>query len=159
MQQQKIWHSGILGMSFSAEEGRILIFRKTLEALGKPSHYRFLYNAHAHEIAVQACNAEEAGSHRVGKLDETSSCEIKCKAFVQMIYKDAGWNRRCSYRLTGRSFPNQRLVSFQIDDAAPIEYGRVLPSDVSPTFALCRAEGVQAQNNPTPAEKADSGEV
>lgn len=127
MQEQKIWHSGILGMSFSAEEGRILIFRKTLEA--------------------------------VGKLDETSSCEIKCKAFVQMIYKDAGWNKRWSYRLTGRSFQNQRLVSFQIEDAAPIEYGRVLPADVSPTFALCRAESVPAQNNPTSAVKADSGEV
>lgn len=159
MQEQKIWHSGILGMSFSAEEGRILIFRKTLEVLGKPSHYRFLYNASTHEIAVQACKPGEAGSHRVGKLDETNSCDIKSIAFVRMIYKDAGWNKRWSYWLTGRAFPAQRLVSFQIEDAAPIENGRVMPGNVSPTVALCRAESFPAQNNPTSPVKCDSGAV
>ena len=159
MQEQKIWHSGVLGMSFSAEEGRILIFRKTLDVLGKPSHYRFLYNASTHEIAVQACKPDEAGSHRVGKLDETNSCEIKCIAFVRMIYKDAGWDKRWSYRLTGRAFQAQRLVSFQIEDAAPIENGRVMAENVSPTVALCRAEPLPAENNPTLPVKRDSGAV
>ena len=52
-----------------------------------------------------------------------------------------------------------RLVSFQIQEALPIENGRVLDGTVSPTFALCRAEGSPSQNNPTPEEKADSGEM
>lgn len=66
-------------------------------------------------------------------------------------------NKRRSYRMIGNPFPEQRLVSFQIQEALPIENGRVLDGTVSPTFALCRAEGSPSQNNPTPEEKADSG--
>lgn len=51
------------------------------------------------------------------------------------------------------------LVSFQIQDALPIENGRVLDKTGSPTFALCREESSSAQNNPTSEEKADSGAV
>lgn len=146
-------------MTFSVEEGRITIFRSTFETLGWPSHYRFLYNPQMNQIAVQACKSGDAGAHRVGKLNEFSSCEIKCVAFVRMVYKDAHWNKRRSYRMIGNPFPEQRLVSFQIQDALPIENGRVLDETGSPTFALCRAESSPAQNNPTSEEKADSGAV
>ncbi len=146
-------------MTFSIDEGRITIFRSTLETLGWPSHYRFLYNPQMNQIAVQACKAGDAGAHRVGKLNEFSSCEIKCVAFVRMVYKDAKWNKRRSYRMIGNPFPEQRLVSFQIQDALPIENGRVLDKTGSPTFALCREESSSAQNNPTSEEKADSGAV
>ena len=43
MQEQKIWHAGVLGMTLNVDEGRITIFRSTLETLGWPSHYRFLF--------------------------------------------------------------------------------------------------------------------
>lgn len=130
-----------------------------VEALGWPSHYRFLYNPQMNQIAVQVCSATDAGAHRVGKLNELSSCEIKCVAFVRMVYKNAKWDKRRSYRMIGNLFPEQRLVSFQIQEALPIENGKVLDGTVSPTFALCRAEGSPSQNNPTPEEKADSGEM
>ena len=99
---------------------------KTLEALEWPSHYRFLYNRKMKQIAVQACGAEESGAHRVGKPDESNSGEIKCMALVRMIYGDSGWDKKMSYRLIGRAFPQQRLVSFKITDAMQIENGRVL---------------------------------
>ena len=91
-----------------------------------PSHYRFLYNRKMKQIAVQACGAEESGAHRVGKPDESNSDEIKCMALVRMIYGDSGWDKKMSYRLIGRAFPQQRLVSFKITDAMQIENGRVL---------------------------------
>lgn len=78
------------------------------------------------KIAVQACGAEESGAHRVGKPDESNSGEIKCMALVRMIYGDSGWDKKMSYRLIGRAFPQQRLVSFKITDAMQIENGRVL---------------------------------
>lgn len=159
MKEQKIWHAGVLGMTFSIDEGRITIFRSTLETLGWPSHYRFLYNPQMNQIAVQACKAGDAGAHRVGKLNEFSSCEIKCVAFVRMVYKNAHWNKRRSYRMIGNPFPEQRLVSFQIQDALPIENGRVLDETGSLTFALCREESSPAQNNPTSEEKANIGAV
>lgn len=120
-------------MSFCEEEGRITVFRKTLEALEWPSHYRFLYNRKMKQIAVQACGAEESGAHRVGKPDESNSDEIKCMALVRMIYGDSGWDKKMSYRLLGRAFPQQRLVSFKITDAMQIENGRVLTENVNLT--------------------------
>ena len=124
--EQKTEQQAGLGMSFCEEEGRITVFRKTLEALEWPSHYRFLYNRKMKQIAVQACGAEESGAHRVGKPDESNSGEIKCMALVRMIYGDSGWDKKMSHRLIGRAFPQQRLVSFKITDAMQIENGRVL---------------------------------
>lgn len=158
-EKEQKWYSGMLGMTFNADEGRITIFRSTLEALGWPSHYRFLYNREKKQIAVQACDAAASGSHRVTKMNESNSCEIKCMAFSRMIYQDARWSFRRSYRLTGKSFADQKLVSFSIRDAIPIENGKIVDEAVSPTVALCREEGAQAVNNPSPAIKADSGAV
>lgn len=84
------------------------------------------HNRKMKQIAVQACGAEESGAHRVGKPDESNSGEIKCMALVRMIYGDSGWDKKMSYRLIGRAFPQQRLVSFKITDAMQIENGRVL---------------------------------
>ena len=109
--EQKTEQQAGLGMSFCEEEGRITVFRKTLEALEWPSHYRFLYNRKMKQIAVQACGAEESGAHRVGKPDESNSGEIKCMALVRMIYGDSGWDKKMSYRLIGRAFPQQRLAT------------------------------------------------
>ena len=92
--EQKTEQQAGLGMSFCEEEGRITVFRKTLEALEWPSHYRFLYNRKMKQIAVQACGAEESGAHRVGKPDESNSGEIKCMALVRMIYGDSGWDKK-----------------------------------------------------------------
>jgi len=75
-QEEKIWHTGVLGMTLNVDEGRITIFRSTLEVLGWPSYYRFLYNPQMNQIAVQVCSAADAGAHRVGKLNEFSSCEM-----------------------------------------------------------------------------------
>ena len=118
----------------------------------------FLYNPQMNQIAVQACKAGDAGAHRVGKLNEFSSCEIKCVAFVRMVYKDAKWNKRRSYRMIGNPFPEQRLVSFQIQDALPIENGRVLGETGSPTFALCREESSSAQTIPPRKKKPTVGQ-
>ena len=123
-EKEQKWYSGMLGVTFNSEEGRITIFRSTLETLGWPTPYRFLYNRTMGQIAVQACRAENAGAHRVTTLNETNSCEIKCVAFSRMIYQNAHWNMKRSYRLVGKSFPEQSLVSFSITDAIPTENGK-----------------------------------
>ena len=55
--------------------------------------------------------------------------------------------------MIGNPFPEQRMVSFQIQEALPIENGKVLDGTVSPTFALCRAEGSPSQKNIPPRKK------
>ena len=105
------------------------------------------------------CKAENAGAHRVTRLNETNSCEIKCVAFSRMIYQDAHWNMKRSYRLDGKLFPEQNLVSFPILDAIPIENGKILEAAVSPTVAPRQAEASPSQNNPSSAVKANRGAV
>ena len=80
-------------------------------------------------------------------------------AFSRMIYRDARWSMKRSYRLVGRLFSEQNLVSFPVSDAIPIENGKMMDEAVSPTVAPRRAEASPLQNNPSSAVKANRGAV
>ena len=134
---ERIWNQRMLGLTFNVEDGRITIFRSTLEALGWPTHYRFLYNREAKQVVVQNCTAEDAGAHKTPKLTVSNSCEIKCVALVRMIYRDMRWNRNNTYRLEGKSVPRQQLVSFDLDIPFLVENGKALDENPSPTKPLC----------------------
>lgn len=110
---ERIWNQRMLGLTFNVEDGRITIFRSTLEALGWPTHYRFLYNREAKQVAVQNCTAEDAGAHKTPKLTVSNSCEIKCVALVRMIYRDMRWNRNNTYRLEGKKRPKTATCEFR----------------------------------------------
>ena len=130
---ERIWNQRMLGLTFNVEDGRITIFRSTLEALGWPTHYRFLYNREAKQVAVQNCTAEDAGAHKTPKLAVSNSCEIKCVALVRMIYRDMRWNRNNTYRLEGKSIPRQQLVSFYLDAPFLVENGKALYDNLYPS--------------------------
>lgn len=137
--------------------GRITIFRSTLEALGWPTHYRFLYNREAKQVAVQNCTAEDAGAHKTPKLTVSNSCEIKCVALVRMIHRDMRWNRDNTYRLEGKSIPRQQLVSFDLDTPFLVENGKALDENPSLTEPLC-GEGLSAAESSSASPiKRDSG--
>lgn len=144
---ERIWNQRMLGLTFNVEDGRITIFRSTLEALGWPTHYRFLYNREAKQVAVQNCTAEDAGAHKTPKLTVSNSCEIKCVALVRMIYRDMRWNRNNTYRLEGKSVPRQQLVSFDLDIPFLVENGKALDENPSPTKPLCGEELSAAESS------------
>ena len=137
--------------------GRITIFRSTLEALGWPTHYRFLYNREAKQVAVQNCTAEDAGAHKTPKLTVSNSCEIKCVALVRMIYRDMRWNRNNTYRLEGKSIPRQQLVSFDLGTPFLVENGKALDENPSPTKPLCGEEVSAAESSSVSPIKRNSG--
>ena len=56
--------------------------------------------------------------------------------------------------MIGNPFQEQRVVSFQIQEARPIENGRMLDGTVSPTFALCQAERSPSQKQSHPGRKS-----
>ena len=141
---ERIWNQRMLGLTFNVEDGRITIFRSTLEALGWPTHYRFLYNREAKQVAVQNCTAEDAGAHKTPKLTVSNSCEIKCVALVRMIYRDMRWNRNNTYRLEGKSVPRQQLVSFDLDIPFLVENGKALDENPSPTKKVPRPRQLNA---------------
>mgnify|MGYP004429647531 CR=1 FL=1 len=72
--EQKTEQQAGLGMSFCEEEGRITVFRKTLEALEWPSHYRFLYNRKMKQIAVQMYEREEGCTGVWSRRIRSASC-------------------------------------------------------------------------------------
>ena len=149
---ERIWNQRMLGLTFNVEDGRITIFRSTLEALGWPTHYRFLYNREAKQVAVQNCTAEDAGAHKTPKLTVSNSCEIKCVALVRMIYRDMRWNRNNTYRLEGKSIPRQQLVSFDLGTPFLVENGKALDENPSLTKPLC-GEGLSAaESSPRPRQ-------
>ena len=154
---ERIWNQRMLGLTFNVEDGRITIFRSTLEALGWPTHYRFLYNREAKQVAVQNCTAEDAGAHKTPKLTVSNSCEIKCVALVRMIYRDMRWNRNNTYRLEGKSVPRQQLVSFDLDIPFLVENGKALDENPSPTKPLCGEELSAAESSSASPIKRDSG--
>ena len=154
---ERIWNQRMLGMTFNAVDGRITIFRSMLEALSWPTHYRFLYNREAKQVAVQNCTAEDAGAHKTPKLTVSNSCEIKCKALVQMIYRDAHWNKSRTYRMEGKSIPGQKLVSFDLSTPFLVENGKAL--DESPTKPLCGENTSAAESSSASPIKRDSGAV
>lgn len=149
---ERIWNQRMLGLTFNVEDGRITIFRSTLEALGWPTHYRFLYNREAKQVAVQNCTAEDAGAHKTPKLTVSNSCEIKCVALVRMIYRDMRWNRNNTYRLEGKSIPRQQLVSFDLDAPFLVENGKALDENPSPTKPLCVAKNCPLRKVPRPRQ-------
>ena len=146
---ERIWNQRMLGLTFNVEDGRITIFRSTLEALGWPTRYRFLYNREAKQVAVQNCTAEDAGAHKTPKLTVSNSCEIKCVALVRMIYRDMRWNRDNTYRLEGKSIPRQQLVSFDLGTPFLVENGKALDENPSLTKPLC---GEVGKRQPTGSE-------
>ena len=144
---ERIWNQRMLGLTFNVEDGRITIFRSTLEALGWPTHYRFLYNREARQVVVQNCTAEDAGAHKTPKLTVSNSCEIKCVALVRMIYRDMRWNRNNTYRLEGKSIPRQQLVSFDLGTPFLVENGKALdenPSLTKPLWKVPRSRQLNA---------------
>ena len=156
---ERTWNQRMLGLIFNAVDGRITIFRSTLEALGWPTHYRFLYNREARQMAVQNCTAEDAGSHKTPKLNASNSCEIKCMALVKMIYRDMRWERKNTYRLEGKSISGQQLVSFDLDTPFLVENGKALDENPSPTKPLCGEELSAAESSSALLIKRDSGAV
>ena len=106
---QKTEQQAGLGMSFCEEEGRITVFRKTLEALEWPSHYRFLYNRKMKQIYTLPSDLEgmplsllEAMSY--GK-SSFPACEEGHRSFAD-CHEYCRRSRRCDVLITecGRNF-------------------------------------------------------
>lgn len=85
-------------------------------------------------IAPSAEQAENERDARAEELQSTFSYD-GYQVVRKELFAHAHWNMKRSYRLAGKSFLEQNLVSFPISDAIPIENGKMLDEAVSPTVA------------------------
>ena len=110
-----------IGLSFNVRDGRITIYRSTLELLGYPEFYRFLYDPEKEKIAIEACDIDGKGAHRTPKLKKHISCDVKSIAMVRLLYRNCSWNPKVSYRVLGKKIDEKTLVDFDLSKAEIIK--------------------------------------
>ena len=70
MSEQKIRR---MGVSFNCRAGKLLIYRATLEAIGLPEFYRFLFSPNEKRFAIEACDMNDPGAYRFSGLPADQS--------------------------------------------------------------------------------------
>ena len=132
MEEYIIWESETPGISFCEKYGRITVFKKTLEALGYPACFRFLFDPTNNGFAVQSCEMDAEGAHRLPSLIDIEGMDIKSKALVRFVYRSCQWNRKISYRVPGRLVVSHNMICFDLNDALEIHEGRLLTEQQEP---------------------------
>lgn len=120
------WDYSVPGISFCEKSGRVTIFKTTLDAMGYPEFYRFLYNADAKKLAVEPCAMNAPGAYALVNVKKDETYDVSSMDFVRMMYRENGWNARISYRIAGVAYPGDRAVEFDLTKALVIHEGRVM---------------------------------
>ena len=122
MKEEKniLWDAKLPGLSVNLYSGRIAIHRTTLEVLGYPEFYRFLFNPVQRQLTLQSCGIDDEGAHRLPEIKDGETCDVNSKDLVRLLYRTCKWNRKMSYRILGSGFPEQRTVNFNLEDAVEL---------------------------------------
>lgn len=115
------------GISFCLTEGRITLFKSTLDNLGYPEYYRFLFSPEDRLFAVQRCGINDSGANRMGEVKKEHN-SVKTMDLVRFVYFTCCWKEKVTYRVAGVSFPEDRAVQFDLESAYEIHEGRVRSS-------------------------------
>ena len=127
MEEYVSWDLKQPGISFCLGEGRITLFKSTLDILGYPEHYRFLFSPEDKLFAVQKCGMSDPGSNRLGELKQ-DHYSVKTMDLVRFVYQSCGWQEKITYRVAGVAFPEDQAVQFDLAAAYEIHEGRVRES-------------------------------
>lgn len=111
------WDMKKPGISVNLATGRIAIHRTTLEVMGYPEFYRFLFNSAHKQLAIQSCGIDDAGAHRLPEIKDRETCDVNSKDLVRLLYRSGSWKRKMSYRIQGIGYPQQKTVKFDLDNA------------------------------------------
>ena len=111
-----------LGLSFSFQRGRLLIYYATIRELGEPEYIRFLLNSKEKKLAIQACEQIDRDSLRVPQKGQTEKFQfdIASSPLLSVIYRACHWEFDKSYLVYGESYPKNRLVDYDLKAAAVI---------------------------------------
>ena len=126
LEEYVIWDYTTPGISFSINSGRITIFKTTLEAMGYPEYYHFLFSPEDMMFGIEPCNIDDGGSHRLPDELTREHYDIKCMDLVRFVYQTCGWGKKLTYRIPGaRLSDDSRLVYFDLRRAYEIHEGRM----------------------------------
>ena len=112
MDEYIAWDYSAPGISFNVGSGRITIFKTTLEAIGYPEHFRFLFSP-------------DGGAHRLPEIVKRDHYDIKSKDLVRFVFQSCGWAKKLTYRVPGvRKAPDSHTVYFDLQQALEVHEGR-----------------------------------
>lgn len=112
------------GISFNLTDGRITIFKSTLDIIGYPEYYRFLFSPEDRLFAVQKCGISDPGANRLGELQQMHFA-VKTMDLVRFVYQSCCWKQKITYRVAGVGFREDGTVQFDLTTAYEIHEGRV----------------------------------
>ena len=119
------WDFSMPGITFSQKYGRITMFKKTMDMIGFPEYYRFLFNLDAGFFAIQACRIGDEGAQRISDVSDGDAVEIKSMDLVRYIYRCARWSPKHSYRIAGKVYHDERIVKFTLSEAMEVHERRL----------------------------------
>lgn len=120
------WDYSMPGISFCLKSGRVTIFKTTLEVIGYPEFYRFLYNHDTKMMAIEPCAMNAPGAYALVNVKKEETYDVSSIDFVRMMYRENGWKKQISYRIAGIAYPQDRAVEFDLTKALEIHEGRVM---------------------------------
>ena len=118
------WDYSRPGISFRIGSGRIGIFKKTLEAMGCPEYFRFLFSPEDMMFGIEPCGIDDKGAKRMPEVAPSECIDVNSLNLVRFVYRTCGWDQKVSYRIAGEV--HGRMVYFDLDKAYEIHEGRVL---------------------------------
>ena len=121
-----VWDYSMPGISFCLKSGRVTIFKTTLEVIGYPEFYRFLYNPDTRMLAIEPCEMNAPGAYALVNVKKEETYDVSSMSFVRIIYRENRWNKRISYRIAGTPHWQERVVEFDLRKVQEIHEGRVM---------------------------------
>lgn len=78
-----------LGLSFSFQRGRLLIYYASIRELQEPEYIRFLFNSREKRLAIQVCEQIDRDGIRMPQKGETDKFQfdITSSPLLSVIYK------------------------------------------------------------------------
>ena len=108
------------GISFNLGSGRIALYRATLEIMGYPEFYRFLFNPGKKTLTIQRCDIDDPGAHKLPRIIKRETCDVSSKDLVRLMYRSCRWNPDTTCRIPGVGYPGSFAVSFDLNEAYEI---------------------------------------
>lgn len=112
------------GISFCLKWSKILIFHKTIVALGNPRFIYFMLNLDRKCLAIAASDHKTRESFKVPDYPETEDpdWEFKINSFplISHIYECCEWDAGKTYRANGILYPEKGIVEFDLVGAKAV---------------------------------------
>ncbi len=110
-------------ISFYLTTSRLHIFRRTIKDIGNPKYVRFLVKGDGQSMIMEAYHKKDFHSHRVPKEAKNGHWEMEVSSLplCTLLKNRLQWEDGKSYRVPGKTYPQQCLAVFDLSAAELIQ--------------------------------------